>query len=61
MAAKILPFKVSNPCKLLKSLREQEQNLGSNPLLEDWFEIRNKIRHVERQIKENRNDRNRKI
>lgn len=38
----------------LKDLREEEVGM-SNPLLKDWFLIRNKIRNLERKIKDLKN------
>jgi len=35
--------------KLLKSLKEKEQGM-KNPLLKDWFAIKNQIRAIERAI-----------
>lgn len=40
--------------KLLFDLRKQELEM-KNPLLKDWFEICNKIRSLERKIKELKN------
>jgi hypothetical protein len=38
----------------LVSLRQQEKDM-KNPLLREWFSIRNQIRKLERQIREMKN------
>lgn len=51
----VIEFKTKNPLdlnsltKLLKTLEEKER-LMVNPLLKDWFDIRNQIRKVKNTI-----------
>ena len=58
MNGKIIDFKprkIEELTKILFSLRKQEQDM-KNPLLKEWFAIRNKIRALERKIKEMKNE-----
>lgn len=41
--------------KLLRELKKEEQCM-KNPLLRDWFKIRNEIRYLERKIREMKNN-----
>lgn len=45
------PNKLENFKVLLSNLKKKEQGMV-NPLLKDWFAIRNNIRAVERKIRE---------
>jgi len=39
---------------LREGLKRQEEALGPNPILKDWLEIRNKIKDVDRLLKNRR-------
>lgn len=58
MNGKVIYFKLKKLEKLNKVLfllRKQEQGM-QNPLLKEWFLIRNEIRALERKIKEMQNE-----
>ena len=59
MTGKVLNLSLEQYNKMLKSLRKKEQDLGPNPLLKEWFQIRNQIRRIERKMKEIRNENSR--
>jgi hypothetical protein len=47
------PLTRDDMAKLLRILREREQSTP-NPLLKDWFVIRNQIRQLEKEINKTR-------
>lgn len=53
---KVLTMRKKDYAKILESLRKKEKEMGSFPILKDWFAIKNKIRRIERLMKEARND-----
>lgn len=57
--ADILQLTPEHYRKVLKRLRKEEEELGPNPLTKDWFRIRNKIRHIEKKLKEIENAKHR--
>lgn len=54
----IVRFEGEYYAKLLQNLRKTEQEMGLTPILKDWLTIRNKIRTVERMIKEIKTQKN---